>query len=78
MEKTFEDFIKEVEDYLGYVLPYCDTEFFRYYYEEKLDAELAGNDYEYELNELEYDGQPDWQQEWEDFGEVYSDERDDF
>jgi hypothetical protein len=24
----------------------------------------------------EYDGQPDWQKEWEDFGEVYSDEND--
>lgn len=23
------------------------------------------------------DGQPTWEQEWEDFGEVYSDERDD-
>lgn len=25
----------------------------------------------------DYDGQPTWEQEWEDFGEVYSDERDD-
>tara|TARA_B000000565_G_C23604524_1_gene308612 strand:+ start:367 stop:543 length:177 start_codon:yes stop_codon:yes gene_type:complete len=24
--------------------------------------------------ELEQDGQPDWQQEWSDFGEVYDDD----
>ena len=25
-------------------------------------------------DELEDDGQPNWEQEWEDFGEVYDDE----
>lgn len=29
---------------------------------------------DYQQSESEYDGQPDWQKEWEDFGEVYSDE----
>tara|TARA_Y100001937_G_scaffold126698_1_gene196649 strand:- start:4892 stop:4999 length:108 start_codon:yes stop_codon:yes gene_type:complete len=27
-----------------------------------------------ELDELDNEGQPSWEQEWEDFGEVYDDE----
>ena len=34
--------------------------------------EFLPTDYDYD----EDDGQPDWQKEWEDFGEVYSDEND--
>ena len=34
--------------------------------------ELFGDDEE--EDEEEHDGQPTWEQEWEDFGEVYSDE----
>ena len=29
-----------------------------------------------DLAEEDYDGQPDWEQEWHDFGERYSDEYD--
>lgn len=37
----------------------------------------AIEDYACEARDDDYDGQPTWEQEWEDFGEVYSDERDD-
>ena len=34
---------------------------------------LLTSDWE-NITEDEYDGQPTWEQEWEDFGEVYDDE----
>jgi len=38
------------------------------------EVDYESNDNAYAEEEEEDDGQPTWEQEWEDFGEVYSDE----
>lgn len=38
------------------------------------EVDYESNDNAYAEEEEEDDGQPTWEQEWEDYGEVYSDE----